>query len=123
MAQECQRRRPDPQHIRIPESRVRFGLELPGKWDDQCDGQNTLEEVEYEDEGTKRCAENAGRVGRADVPAAGLEQIDAAHAADDVPEWDCTDEIRGDEQQHGRKQWRHAVIVGGQFGIVRRRRL
>ena len=65
----------------------------------QGNGASSLGEIEDEDEQAERSAQDAADVGGADVAAALLEDIDAAHASDEEAERYRADEVGGKDSQ------------------------
>ena len=61
------------------------------------DRQRSLGKIEPEDQDTEAPAQHSADVGRADVAAAGVEQIDAARPGDEPAEWDGPQKIGGEQ--------------------------
>ena len=88
MSEKGQRRRADAKNVRSTKGGLRARREAVCQLHDDRDRHRTLQEIEQEHERAELSAQDATGVGRADVAAASLEEIDAAGAANEITERD-----------------------------------
>ena len=86
--------------------------EVGFKQERRRDRAGPLGEIESEDEGAESSAEDSTDVGGADVAAAVFEDVDAAHAREEIAEGDRSDEIGGEHGQGGDEPGHEVTQVG-----------